>query len=234
MSIPASKAARVALIATGVGLSVTLAACGTSNNAATSSSPTQATTTSSASSTSTSAGHSMGMGSTTYPPVTPGPAATGAHNDADITFAQGMIPHHGQAVVMADMILTNSGNATVKALAEGIKNAQTPEIATLTGWLKGWSATAPNPYEHAGGMSGMNHGGMMSTEQMNELMKAHGASADKAFLTHMIEHHRGAVDMAETQLAQGQNPQAKALAQTIITSQTAEITTMQNLLNTVG
>lgn len=234
MSITPSKTARVALIATGVGLSLTLAACGTSNNAATSNSPAQASTTSSASSAASSTGHSMDMGSSTYPPVTPGPAATGAHNDADITFAQEMIPHHGQAVVMADMILTKSDNAAVKTLAEGIKNAQTPEIATLTGWLKGWSATAPNPYEHAGGMSGMNHGGMMSTQQMDELMKAQGASADKAFLTHMIEHHRGAVDMAKTQLAKGQNPQAKALAQTIITSQTAEITTMQNLLKTVG
>lgn len=115
----------------------------------------------------------MGM-STSYPPVTPGPAATGAHNDADVAFATGMIPHHGQAVMMADMVLSRTSNDQVKALAAAIKQAQTPEIAQMSGWLKGWGAPVPDPYQHMAGMagtsgasgSGMHSGGMMSGGSM--------------------------------------------------------------------
>ncbi len=244
MSITSSMTTRVALLAvTGVGLSMTLAACGTdantespagSGSSTTTLATTSGTTPTSDAGTTSTATLPLEMGSTSYPPVTPGPPATGAHNDADVSFADGMIPHHGQAVVMADMILARSDNTKVKALAETIKKAQTPEIATLSGWLKSWGATPPDPYGDAGGMSGVNHGGMMSVEQMDELKGAQGARADTLFLTQMIEHHRGAVVMAKTQLAQGANQQGKDLAQSIITSQNAEITTMQNLLATLA
>jgi uncharacterized protein (DUF305 family) len=177
-------------------------------------------------------GGMAGMGS--YPPVTPGPASSGAHNDVDAMFANDMIPHHGQAVQMADMILAKTTNAEVKALAEKIKAAQSPEIATMAGWLKGWGKPVPDPYAHLAGMAGMSHGGMMSAEQMGQLDKATGAAADKLFLTQMQEHHAGAVDMAKGELANGSNAEAKKLAQSIITSQTAEIAQMKAMVAALG
>jgi uncharacterized protein (DUF305 family) len=65
---------------------------------------------------------------------------------------------------------------------------------------------------------------------MDRLGAASGASADTSFLTFMIQHHQGAVEMAGTERDQGANPEAKALAQSIITSQTAEIAEMKKLL----
>lgn len=173
-----------------------------------------------------------GMGS--YPPVTPGPAAAGAHNDVDAMFASDMIPHHGQAVQMADMILAKTTNMQVKTLAETIKAAQSPEIAAMAGWLKGWGKPVPDPYAHMAGMAGMDHGGMMSAEQMDQLDKATGAAADKLFLTQMQEHHAGAVDTAKGELTNGSNAEAKKLAQSIITSQTAEIARMRTMVTTLG
>lgn len=206
------------------GLVVTLAACGGGSTSSDHSGMSGAAASQSAGSTSGMAGmHS-------YPPITPGPAASGAHNDSDAMFANGMIPHHGQAVQMADMVLAKTSNPDVKALAERIKAAQTPEIVTMAGWLKGWGQTVPDPYAHAAGMAGMQHGGMMSDEQMNQLGKASGAEADKLFLTQMQEHHAGAIDMAKTELAQGSNAEAKKLAEAISTSQTAEIAEMKAML----
>jgi uncharacterized protein (DUF305 family) len=153
---------------------------------------------------------------------TPGP-----HNDADVMFAQMMIPHHQQAIQMSDMILAKDGlNSEIAELAQQIKDAQAPEIARMSGWLAGW-ADDPSP------SMGMDHdmgGGMMSEAEMDALEKARGDEASRLFLTGMIKHHQGAITMAEAELADGQNPEAKQLAQDIITAQKAEITTMNQLL----
>ena len=223
--------------ASALGLAGVLVACGGSGPATTTTSGAAASTTGTAPSTTTGAATAK---PSSYPPVTPGPAATGAHNDADVKFATDMIPHHGQAVVMSDLILAHSQNAQVKSLATAIKNAQGPEIATMSGWLKGWGATPADPYEHAMGMPDGGHAGhggmagMMTQEQMREFAAARGALADKAFLTMMIEHHQGAVEMAKTELAKGANPQAKALAQQIISSPQSEIEQMKKLLTSIG
>jgi uncharacterized protein (DUF305 family) len=176
---------------------------------------------------------SGGMAAMTYPPVTPGPVAKGAHNAADLAFAAGMIPHHGQAVQMADMVLATTSDAGVKALAERIKKAQSPEIAAMSGWLKGWGQEVPDPYAAmSDAMGGM--GGMMSNAQMQQLEVATGTAADKTFLMLMPEHHQGAIDMAKTELAKGTNPEAKMLAQAIITGQSAEISEMKTMLTALG
>jgi uncharacterized protein (DUF305 family) len=217
-----------------VTLAVTLAACGGGASSG-ESNMTGMSSRSAAASSASGAGSSESMaGMATYPPVTPGPAAAGTHNDTDVMFASDMIPHHGQAVQMADMVLAKTGNPDVKALAERIKAAQSPEIATMSGWLKGWGQTVPDPYAHSAGMAGMEHGGMMSDEQLNQLHKATGSAADRAFLTLMQEHHQGAIDMARTELAQGSNPEAKKLAQSISTSQAAEIAEMKAMIAGLG
>ncbi|NIK58556.1 DUF305 domain-containing protein [Kribbella shirazensis] len=149
------------------------------------------------------------------------------HNDADVTFATAMIPHHQQAVTMADVALRQASNATVKQLATAIKAAQDPEIKQMSGWLTAWGEMVPTP--------GMGHSmasgeGMMTEEEMTALGKAGGAAFDRMWVQMMIKHHQGAVAMAKTEQATGQSPTVIALAKTIETAQTAEIATMQKLL----
>lgn len=149
----------------------------------------------------------------------------GQHNDQDVVFAQGMIPHHEQAVEMSRLAPEQARSEQVKNLARQIEQAQGPEIEMLTGWLHGWGAEASHGSEH-GAMKGM-----MTQEDMERLTQAQGADFDRAFLRMMIAHHEGAVEMAQTELAQGEFPAAKKMAEQIIDSQQAEIDTMRNLLN---
>ncbi|CAN5187935.1 DUF305 domain-containing protein [soil metagenome] len=160
-------------------------------------------------------------------------------NDADVSFAQGMIPHHEQAVEMSDLALTNSESDEVQELAEEIQAAQGPEIETMEGFLADWGQEAPS-----GGMDemdGMDPGddgmeemegmqGMMSADEMADLSAATGAEFDTMFLEMMIEHHEGAITMGEVQLADGANDDAKELAEEIIEAQQAEIDQMESLL----
>lgn len=154
-------------------------------------------------------------------------------NDADVAFAQGMIPHHRQAVEMADLAAERAGSAEVKDLAAGISAAQGPEIKTMTDWLAAWGEDVPEEdmagMDH-GNMSGGEMSGMMSQDQMNELAAASGASFDQMFLNMMIEHHEGAIEMAAIEQADGENAEALALAKQIEADQSAEIQVMQGLL----
>ena len=155
------------------------------------------------------------------------------HNDADVTFAQQMIPHHEQAIEMAELATSRAESQEVKELAADIEAAQGPEIETMTGWLESWDEDVPDD-----GMTGMDHGdmssddmaGMMSDEDMGELENASGAGFDRMFLTMMIEHHQGAIEMAQAEKADGEYPDAMAMAEDIETAQTEEIQTMQELL----
>ncbi|CAI9418038.1 hypothetical protein HIDPHFAB_03170 [Nocardioides sp. T2.26MG-1] len=154
-------------------------------------------------------------------------------NDADVTFAQQMIPHHQQAVEMAQMADGRATSAEVKELAENIEAAQGPEIETMTNWLEEWGQEVPSgDMEHGDmGHGGGDMAGMMDDEQMSDLEDAMGGSWDQMFLEMMIEHHEGAIEMAETEVDEGESPEAVALAEKIITDQQAEIALMQDLLD---
>ncbi|MFF3753265.1 DUF305 domain-containing protein [Streptomyces sp. NPDC002018] len=171
-------------------------------------------------------GHGNGSSPSSASPSAPTPDA--AHNAADVAFAQGMVPHHRQAIEMADLATTRASAAEVMTLAAEIKKAQDPEIRTLSGWLKGWGEPVPaDGADHSGhAMSGM-----MSDDDMSTLENASGAAFDTAFLKLMVKHHEGAVTMAETERSQGSHPAAKDMADRIITSQSAEITRMKGLLD---
>jgi uncharacterized protein (DUF305 family) len=160
-------------------------------------------------------------------------AAQGQHNQQDVMFAQMMIPHHQQALEMAKAAKTKAAMPEVKQLAAEIEKAQGPEIQKMTGWLNSWGASVPSPGSTGMGHGGMDHGGgdgMMSEQDMNRLNSLSGMAYDKAFLEMMIEHHQGAVTMAKKQQTAGQFPEAKSLAGTIVSQQTAEIAKMQGLL----
>ncbi|MBJ7466296.1 MAG: DUF305 domain-containing protein, partial [Mycolicibacterium sp.] len=166
-------------------------------------------------------------------------------------FAQGMIPHHEQAIEMSDMLLGKQGvDPAVVSLADKIKGAQAPEIETMQGWLQQWGVPAAPATSGAGmpghnmpghdmsggggmgdmpGMGGGGHG-MMSDADMAALQNAQGADAGRLFLEQMIEHHEGAIVMAQQEIDNGQFPAALDMARSIVSSQQAEIDEMQTLL----
>jgi uncharacterized protein (DUF305 family) len=174
-------------------------------------------------------GSSTAASSTPAAKVSYGPAASGPHNDADITFVTDMLPHHTQAVEMADMALSRDTNAQVKALAVQIKGAQAPEISQMGGWLVGWGKKVPSTSDMGGHDMGGGGGGMMSASEMTSLDATSGSAFATRWLTDMVMHHEGAVAMAKTELAEGQSTDAKALATRIIASQSTEIDTMTKL-----
>jgi len=151
-------------------------------------------------------------------------------NAADVEFAQGMIPHHEQAIEMAEIALdpTVGAGPEVLDLAARIQGAQDPEIELMTEWLTGWGQ--PIQMDMSDGHSMDDMEGMMSAEQMDALAAATGAEFDQLWLEMMIEHHTGAISMADTVKADGSNPDVLALADQIITAQRAEIEEMQQLL----
>jgi uncharacterized protein (DUF305 family) len=160
-------------------------------------------------------GHSMGTSSA---------PATAGHNAQDVMFAQMMIPHHQQAITMAKQAATKASSPQVKQLARRIEQAQGPEIQKMTGWLETWGAAKPSD-------GGMHMGdGMMSDQDMKKLDTLSGKAFDHAFLQMMIKHHQGAITMAKTEQTQGSFADAKTMADNIVSSQSAEITTMRKLL----
>jgi len=155
-------------------------------------------------------------------------APAGDFNDADVTFATQMIPHHQQAVQMANMAGYTATTPEVKKLAMAIKSAQDPEIKTLTGWLTSWGKPVPTPSH--GDHSSHEMPGMMTEDELSDLGNAEGAMFDRRWTQMMIEHHKGAITMAKTEQTSGKNAAAVALAQKIETDQNREIATMQRLL----
>ena len=160
-------------------------------------------------------------------------AETAQHTEADVMFAQMMIPHHQQAIEMSDIILAKDDvPGQVVELAEEIKAAQGPEIEQLTTWLGQWGEPTQPEDTHGGhDMSEME--GMLSEQELQELANAPGPEAARLFLEQMITHHEGAVAMAETEVADGTYPPAVDLARSIIDTQQQEIDTMRQMLDTM-
>ena len=160
-------------------------------------------------------------------------ASNAEFNDADVTFATEMIPHHQQAVEMAELAADRAQSPEVRQLAQDIEAAQGPEIETMTQWLKDWGQeTRSGSMDHGDMGHGDSQGmpGMMDDAEMTQLMKSDGATFDQMFLQMMVEHHEGAIEMARTEQANGENADAVALAEQIETDQEAEIAKMTKLL----
>ncbi len=152
------------------------------------------------------------------------------HNEADVMFAQMMMPHHQQAIEMSDIILAKDAIPTeVIRLAGEIKAAQRPEIDQLTKWLGQWG----EPIAPHGGHEMARMDGMLSDDELAQLSEAEGTDAARLFLKQMIGHHEGAVTMAEDEIADGSYQPAVDLARTIITTQQEEIDTMRGLLDSL-
>lgn len=165
------------------------------------------------------------------------------HNDADVMFAHHMIPHHQQAVEMSDIILGKTDiDPRVTDLADQIKAAQGPEIDQMQAWLKQWG-NPPMPAMPSGHMGehgdmgdmggGMGMAGMVSDADMAALRDAQGVDAARQFLTHMIAHHEGAIDMAQEEVNDGRFEDAVQMARTIVITQEQEIKDMRQLLDSL-
>ena len=163
-------------------------------------------------------------------------ASTTEHNDADAAFASDMLQHHAQALSMVDLTSERPLDPEVTELAEQIRDAQAPEIETFTGWLTDWDEEVPETMgemDEMDEMEGMDSDmpGMMSAEDMTALADAPDDEFQTRWLEMMVEHHTGAVEMAETETEDGQYKPAIDLAEDIIASQTAEIEAMEGLLD---
>ena len=158
--------------------------------------------------------------------TSPANGVSSEHNDADIAFVRDMIPHHEGAISMAELASTRAASAEVKDLAARIAAAQDPEIERLQAMAEAWGVDLSED----SGMEGMDHsaGGMDADAAALEPLS--GAEFDSEFLTRMIAHHEGAVEMAQSEVDEGINPQAKELAEDIISVQNAEIEEMRGLL----
>ncbi|WP_374999547.1 DUF305 domain-containing protein [Aeromicrobium sp. CTD01-1L150] len=165
-------------------------------------------------------------------------------NDADVHFAQMMIPHHAQALEMSELAPQAGGSEKVKTLADRIEGAQRPEILYLAGWLEDLGHQAPTrqqiedgdlpkAHDHGGG-DGPRMEGMATDAQMKALAEARGVDFDTLFLQLMIRHHEGALTMVSDVLRDGSEQQLNKLAGGISSDQQAEITRMKEILADLG
>jgi uncharacterized protein (DUF305 family) len=161
------------------------------------------------------------------------------YTEADIHFMTGMIAHHAQAIKMASMAPTHGAAPSVRTLCDRIINAQGDEIRLMQQWLRDRRQTVPdpNPEGMTMMMGGMQHmmlmPGMLSEEQMKQLDAARGTEFDRLFLTGMVQHHRGAIDMVQELLgtyAAAQDQLVAKFAQDVNVDQSTEIVRMQQIL----
>ncbi|MFJ2784132.1 DUF305 domain-containing protein [Streptomyces sp. NPDC093249] len=210
-------ARKLALVGAVTATGLLLAACGTDDGM----SGTDHSSTSASASASASASTGTPSGAATDA------AAPGPFNDADVMFAQMMIPHHEQALEMAELADGRAEDSEVKSLVAAIEKAQDPEIQKMKAWLKGW-----NKPESAGhGSGGHSMSGMMSEKDMKDLAAVKGKAFDRKFAELMIAHHDGAVEMAKEEQKNGSNATAKALADDVVRTQSDEISALRKILD---
>jgi uncharacterized protein (DUF305 family) len=168
-------------------------------------------------------------------------------NDADLTFATDMIPHHAQALSMVDLTRGRPLPAPMRRLAQHILEAQGPEIQTMAGWLQDWHRPVPqtmrdhvnaDDHDGMGGMgqangtsTGSDMPGMMTAREMQDLAHASDADFPDQWLRAMVRHHEGAVQMARTEQSSGEYAGATTLARRIAAAQTREIAQMKAILS---
>jgi len=156
-------------------------------------------------------------------------------NAVDRAFVAEMVPHHKLAVQMAQMAQMQGTHPQTKVLATSIVATQNREIGVMTGEARRIGATLDN--QAASGQ--MQMGGVMSTNaqtlgismdrmgmSMNMTQLSTANPFDREFIDMMTPHHQGAITMAQAEIAKGTDPKLKALAQSIVSDQTREISEM--------
>jgi uncharacterized protein (DUF305 family) len=170
-------------------------------------------------------------------------ASTGAPDElisqvpshADIAFMQMMVPHHAQAVEMAELARRYAVDPDVRRMAARIRAAQGPEIVAMSSWLEQQGVEVFQPGADPHDFDHSLHGhdpmlGMLTDAQLAELAEARGSRFDRLFLQGMIRHHRGAVRMAENVATEGVDVLVTELAADVHVTQTSEIARMREML----
>jgi uncharacterized protein (DUF305 family) len=143
-----------------------------------------------------------------------------SHNGADAQFAATMVPHHELGVRMADTAVARADHVLVRRLAFKMSSYQQAELRSLIAWRSKWPSDADLTHVH----------GMLTAAEESELSSLSGTEFDRNWLTEMIRHHEGAVEMAQAEQAAGANAEARAVAARIITLQEEQIAEMKGLL----
>jgi uncharacterized protein (DUF305 family) len=141
----------------------------------------------------------------------------------DVTFVQMMIVHHAQAVEMADLAPQRAGNATLRSLAARISAAQKPEMAYLKSWLAQRQQSEQAGHDHS------TMPGMQSAADLTALAAARGADFDRRFVTMMVAHHQGAIQMAGDVVRGGSDETLREMAGEMSIEQGSEINRLQEL-----
>jgi uncharacterized protein (DUF305 family) len=157
--------------------------------------------------------------------------APGSFGAADILFVQMMIPHHQDAVTMAELARTRSRSPRIRSVAEQISRTQQPQIDTMIGWVQAAGRpTAPPDFNTGHGVGEHAVPGTMTFTDLVRLRESSGARFDRKFLTVMIRHHRGTLVTATAEFAEVSSPEVKALGQEMAAKQKAELKTMRQIL----
>ncbi|MEX5296601.1 DUF305 domain-containing protein [Kocuria sp. CPCC 205268] len=215
------------LTALALASALALAACGSAGEDTAAPEASTAAATADASTASPSASPSTSLSGS---PSGAAAAISAEHNDADVMFAQMMLPHHEQAVQMSEILLGKDlVPGEVRDLAERVRDTQAPEMERMRAMLAAWDA--PAAPEASAAQHGGHGSGMVDEQGMNWLREAEeGPAAARLYLEQMTQHHEGAIEMARDQVEDGQNPQALELAQDIVRAQEAEIAEMERML----
>jgi uncharacterized protein (DUF305 family) len=177
-----------------------------------------------------------GEGNETISPEDAEKAVEPEFNEADVAFMQMMVPHHAQAIVMAELAEKHARSDRVRELAARIRAAQGPEILMMAAWLDERDMDVPTAAEDPSEWDHSQHGhngmvGMLTEAQMQELTRARGAAFDRLFLNAMVQHHEGAIDMADDVAVDGIDIMVSEVAADVALTQTAEISRMQEMLD---
>ena len=160
------------------------------------------------------------------------------YSPADVQFMQGMIVHHQQAIEMASLVAERTNQDAVVKIAEGITATQRDEMKFMREWLEARGEKIEMPHSMHHGAHG--HGamkGMASPEQLAALAAANGTEFDRQFLTLMIAHHQGALDMVEElheSPGSAYDPVMFEFTNDVVTDQQAEIDRMNLTLATLS
>jgi uncharacterized protein (DUF305 family) len=142
-----------------------------------------------------------------------------AHNAADATYAASMLPHHELGVRMSELAVAKADNVLVRRIAFKMQNYQKAELVSLGRWARDWNAK-PSDHVH----------GMLTADEEAKLATLDGTTFDTTFLTEMIRHHEGAIEMSNTELQTGRSSGARTVAASVVKLQQEQINEMHDIL----
>jgi uncharacterized protein (DUF305 family) len=148
----------------------------------------------------------------------------GPHNTTDVAFATGIIPHNVQALASTQIASSRAVKPQVKTLASTLSKQQVPEIETLSAWLTAWGVPVPGGAVAQAGSSGL------TSKDLSVLSTTSPSGFDKVWLNRMIKHQQQAVALAQVEVKNGSNAEAKALAKKMVAEKQTQIATMRALL----